>query len=120
VALWFLRCLARPIDGAEAASGHVLRKADFWQRYARASLSARQKTVLNGYLDGLEGKLTTKKWATLGKCPVPTARRDINDPLDREILRRNPGGSKNTSYDLIAVADAPKPRLLGPDLTEGR
>jgi Fic family protein len=111
--VWFLGCLARAIDGAEAASDQVLRKADFWQRYARAPLSARQKTVLNRYLDGFEGKLTTKKWAAIGKCSVPTAQRDINDLLDREILRRNPGGSKNTSYDLLATADAtpdPDPR----------
>jgi hypothetical protein len=34
------------------------------------------------------------------KTSVPTAQRDINDLIERGILRRNPGGSKNTSYDL--------------------
>jgi Fic family protein len=98
--VWFLGCFARAIDGAEATGATVLRKADFWQRHAREPFGERQKTVLNRYLDGFEGKLTAKKWAVIGKCSIPTAQRDINDLVERGILRRNPGGSKNTSYDL--------------------
>jgi Fic family protein len=70
--LWFVECFARAIAGAGAACEHVLRKADFWRRYAREPFTARQKTVLNRYLDGFEGKLTAKKWAAIGKCSVPT------------------------------------------------
>ncbi|MBV9510933.1 MAG: DeoR family transcriptional regulator [Caulobacteraceae bacterium] len=47
-----------------------------------------------------EGLLTVKKWAALAKVSVPTAQRDISDLVERGVLRRNPGGSKNTSYDL--------------------
>jgi Fic family protein len=97
---WFLGCFSRAIDGAEAACANVLGKADFWQRYAREPFTERQKTVLNRFLDGFEGKLTARKWAAIGKCSVPTAQRDINELTGRHILRRNPGGSKNTSYDL--------------------
>jgi Fic family protein len=102
--IWFLGCLSRAIEGSRATSANVLRKADFWQRYNREPLSARQKTVLNRFLDGFEGKLTAKKWAAIGKCSIPTAQRDINELVERKILRRNPGGSKNTSYDLVAPA----------------
>jgi Fic family protein len=98
--VWFLSCFSRAIDGAEEACRKVLFKADFWQRYAREAFSERQKTVLNRFLDGLEGKLTVKKWAAIGKCSVPTAQRDITDLVARNILRRNPGGSKSTSYEL--------------------
>ncbi len=102
--VWFLGCLSRAIDGAEAACADVLRKADFWQRYAREPFTKRQKAVLNRILDGFEGKLTARKWAAIGKCSIPTAQRDINELVARGILRRNPGGSKNTSYDLTMVA----------------
>jgi Fic family protein len=34
----------------------------------------------------------------LAKCSIPSAQRDINDLLARGVLKRNPGGSKNTSY----------------------
>jgi len=98
--LWFLGCFSRAIDGAETGSATVLKKADFWQRYAREPLIDRQKTMLNRYLDGFEGNLTAKKWAKITKVSIPTAQRDINDLVERGILRRNPGGSKNTSYDL--------------------
>ena len=101
--IWFLSCFSRAIDGAEAAAANVLRKADFWQRYAREAFSTRQKAVLNRFLDGFEGKLTAKKWVALAKVSIPTAQRDINDLVERGILRRNPGGSKNTSYDLAEL-----------------
>jgi Fic family protein len=48
-----------------------------------------------------EGKLTARKWAVIGKCSMPTAQRDINDLLARGVLRRNAGGSKNTSYEVV-------------------
>jgi Fic family protein len=98
--VWFLKCFSRAIDGAEIATTNVLRKADFWQRYAREIFNERQKAVLNRYLDGFEGNLTAKKWAALTKASIPTAQRDINDLLVRHILQRNVGGSKNTNYDL--------------------
>ena len=100
--VWFLECLARAIDGAEEVCTHVLRKADFWQRYAHEAFNDRQRKVLNQYLDGFEGKLTANKWAAIAKCSIPTAQRDINALVGRGVLRRNPGGSKNTSYDLVA------------------
>lgn len=100
--VWFLECFARAIDGAEDVCAHVLRKADFWQRYAHETFTERQKKVLNRYLDGFEGKLTAKKWATIAKCSVPTAQRDINALLERGVLRRSPGRGKNTSYDVVA------------------
>ncbi len=98
--LWFLDRFSRAIDGSEAVCAAVLRKAEFWQRCAREPFTERQKRVLNRYLDGFEGKLKTRKWAEIGKCSIATAQRDINELVDRGILRRNPGGSKNTSYDI--------------------
>lgn len=100
--VWFLECFARAIDGAEEGCAHVLRKADFWQRYAREPFTDRQKKVLNRYLDGFEGNFTAKKWAAIGKCSVPTAQRDINELLERGVLRRNPGRGKKTTYELAA------------------
>jgi Fic family protein len=98
--VWFVECFSRAIDGAAATSATVLGKAAFWQSYAHAVFTERQKRVLNRFLDGLDGKLTAKRWAAIGKCSVPTAQRDITDLVARGILVRNPGGSKNTSYQL--------------------
>jgi Fic family protein len=98
--VWFLGCFSRSIDGAEIASAAVLKKADFWQRYAREPLIERQRVMLNRYLDGFEGKLTAKKWSQMTNVSIPTAQRDISDLVERGILRRSASGSKNTSYDL--------------------
>jgi Fic family protein len=99
--VWFLGCFTRAITGAESIMAAVLRKADFWQRYADQPFSDRHKTVLNRLLDGFDGKLTAKKWATVTSVSIPTAQRDINELVDSGVLVRNPGGSKNTSYDLV-------------------
>lgn len=95
---WFLGCFTRAVGNASSLSAGVLRKHRFWRLHQDAGLTDRQRAVLNRYLDGFEGNLTAKKWAALAKCSVPTAQRDINDLVDRGLLIRNPGGSKNTSY----------------------
>jgi Fic family protein len=97
---WFLACFTRAIDGAEASSADVLRKAEFWRVHERVPLSDRQRRILNHCLDGFQGHLTARKWAVLGKCSPASAQRDIADLVGKGMLKRNPGGSKNTSYDL--------------------
>ncbi len=97
---WFVVCFGRAIDMAEDESRTVLRKAEFWRQYANEPLSARQKIVLNRFLDGFEGNLTARKWAALGKCSLDTAQRDITDVLARGLVVRNPGGSSRTSYSV--------------------
>jgi Fic family protein len=110
--LWFLGCFTRAIDGAQTIMANVLRKADFWQKYAGMEFVDRQREMLNRCLQGFEGKLTAKKWALITKVSIPTAQRDINDLIERGILQRNPGGSKNTSYDL---AEPPRQTVGTPD-----
>ncbi|MBK9441874.1 MAG: Fic family protein [Comamonadaceae bacterium] len=99
---WFLGCLLRAVQGADATLTGVLDKAQFWQRWAGTPMNARQTTILNRVLDGFEGKLTNAKWATLGKCSADTALRDINDLLARGVLRKLGGGGRSTGYELSA------------------
>ena len=95
---WFAGCYTRAIEHAERAGADVLAKAEFWRKFADEALSARQKLVLNRFLDGFEGNLTAKKWAAIGKCSVDTAQRDINALVERRLLVKAPGGGKNTAY----------------------
>ena len=97
---WFLDCLGRALAGSDAALSSVMRKARFWEKFARVGLNDRQVKVLNRMLDGFEGKMTSSKWAKLAKCTQDTAHRDIQDLIDRGALKRNPGGGRSTSYDL--------------------
>jgi Fic family protein len=101
---WFLGCLGRALDGAEAALSAVLNKAKLWQRINRRPVNERQRMVINRLLNGFQGFLTTSKYAKLAKCSTDTALRDIQELLDRHILVQNPGGGRSTSYRL-AEAD---------------
>lgn len=98
---WFLGCLSRAFDGAETILGSVLKKARFWERHGGEEFNERQRKVLNRLLDGFEGKMTSSKWAALGKCSQDTASRDIDDLVKRGILAKDAAGGRSTSYSLI-------------------
>src|SRR5437762_3058866 len=100
---WFLACLGRAFDGTEVTLGAVLRKARFWEKYARVQVNDRQRDVINRLLDGFTGKLTTTKWATLEKCSHDTALRDIQGLIEQGLLRKDPGGGRSTSYSLVVA-----------------
>jgi Fic family protein len=97
---WFLNCLLRAIESSQETLSTVLKKARFWERFAKEPLNERQIKVLNKLFDGFEGKLTTSKWAKLAKCSQDTAYRDILDLLTRRALKKDPGGGRSTSYSL--------------------
>jgi len=98
--LWFLNCLGRAIDGAHLTLKTVIDKARFWDHIKDAPLNERQRSVINRLLDGLEGKLTSSKYATLTKCSQDTAHRDIQALLECGVLVQNPEGGRSTSYSL--------------------
>jgi Fic family protein len=98
---WFLGCLDRAFDGAETILAAVLEKARFWELHGGEQFNDRQRKILNRLLDGFEGKLTSTKWATLGKTSQDTASRDIDDLVKRGILIKDPAGGRSTSYSLV-------------------
>jgi Fic family protein len=100
---WFLGCLDRAFDGAQTILADVLRKARFWELHGGESVNDRQRKILNRVLDGFDGKLTSSKWAKLGKCSQDTASRDIDDLIKRGILVKDPAGGRSTSYSLADI-----------------
>ncbi|MXX91352.1 MAG: Fic family protein [Boseongicola sp. SB0677_bin_26] len=102
---WFLGCLDRAFDGAEAVLANVFLKARFWERHVQAPFNPRQRDMLGRLLDGFEGKLTSSKWARIEKCSPDTALRDINELIGLGVLQRDPGGGRSTSYSLAEGAD---------------
>ena len=98
---WFLGCLGRSFDEAKETLAAVFRTARFWGSHAGAPFNERQSLMLNKLLDGIEGKLTSSKWAKMAKCSQDTALRDIADLVDRGILAKDPAGGRSTSYSLL-------------------
>ena len=91
----------RAIASAQVTLDGVLAKARFWQRFADIPLNERQVKLLNRLLDGFEGKLTSSKWAAIGKCSPDTALRDITQLVTLGVLRKSAGGGRSTGYELV-------------------
>lgn len=100
---WFSNCFGRAVESAQKMLETTLRKARFWEAHAGQNMSERQRRIINRLLDGFEGKVTTGKWAALGKCSQDTAYRDILDLVARGILEKGPGSGRSTSYVLAEV-----------------
>lgn len=99
---WFLACLDRAIAGAEDTLSGVIQKARFWEAIKDIPLNERQRKVISKLLEGLEGTLTTSKWAKLTRTSPDTALRDITDLVERGVLVKDAGGGRSTSYSLRA------------------
>ncbi len=99
--IWFLQCLLSAILASEETLGQVLKKARFWEKHASTILNKRQHLMLNKLLDGFTGKLNSSKWAKITKCSSDTALRDIQDLINKNILQKETGGGRSTSYTLV-------------------
>ncbi len=101
---WFLCCLATAMFESEQLIQSVVQKARFWQQHFQTELNARQRKVLNRLLDagldGFEGGMNTRKYASLTKVSKATASRELTDLLSKECLVKRSGGGRNTAYDI--------------------
>lgn len=95
---WFLQTLNKAIDQSSKTIRLVLDRAEFWRKLDGFSLNDRQRMMLGRLKAGFEGKLTTTKWAKICKTSPDTALRDINDLIEKGILKQDSSGGRSTSY----------------------
>jgi Fic family protein len=102
--LWFIRCFDHALEEAEATLAVVLFKATFWKRHAEITVNERQRKVLNTLLDigkgNFEGGLSTRKYMGMTKTSRATAWREIEDMLQKKMLRALPGRGRNAAYEI--------------------
>lgn len=102
--LWFFGCLGRAIAATEKTLATILLKAKFWKLHSDVLLGERQRKVLNRLLDagpdGFEGGLSTRKYMGMTKISRATAWREIEDLLQKKMLRALPGGGRSTAYEI--------------------
>jgi Fic family protein len=103
--VWFLECYRHAVQKSDKIIGNVLAKADFWQEHAQLELNERQRKVLNRILEAGSGNfvggLTTRKYVSIAKTSRATAFREIEELLNKNILRQLPGKGRSVHYDLI-------------------
>ncbi|OBQ55961.1 Fic family protein [Tamlana sp. s12] len=101
--VWFLTCLINALKSTDSILIKTLFKADFWQKHVYTTINDRQKKLLNKLMDGFEGKLTSSKWAKIAKCSKDSAVRDINDLIEKGILKKEVAGGRSTNYELVGM-----------------
>jgi len=99
--VWFLNTLKQALTKALQKTDNTIRKVKFWDIHQDTKLNERQKKVLNMLFDGFEGKLNSSKWYKINHCSQDTATRDLNDLVEKQILRRSEEGGRSTNYELI-------------------
>ncbi|MBA3664838.1 MAG: Fic family protein, partial [Bacteroidetes bacterium] len=99
--VWFLKCLDRSLDVTDTTLKRVLHKTRFWDTHSQTPVNERQRLMINKLFDGFEGKLTTSKWGKITKCSPDTALRDVHDLMNKNILVKEEGGGRSTSYCLM-------------------
>ncbi len=100
---WFFKCLAQAIEKSGQTLEDVLGKARFWKEHPEASFNERQRSLITRLIGGFQGKLTSSKWAKIAKCSQDTALRDINDLVNRKVLKKEDSGGRSTHYRLVGT-----------------
>jgi Fic family protein len=100
---WFLACFARALERSDDILNGVFSKTTFWRLHAQASLTERQKKVINRLLDqgpgGFQGGMTTQKYASMAHCSPATAFRELDQLYKLGILERV-GQGRGVRYEL--------------------
>ena len=89
------------LSSTEETLASVLAKARFWENHRGVVVNERQRKIINMQFDGFFVKLTSGKWAKIGKCSTDTALNDIKDLVEKGILRKNNEGGRSTNYSLV-------------------
>lgn len=97
---WFLTCLIQALKSTESIQSRTLFKSEFWKRYSKINLNERQTMMIDLLINEFSGKLTSTKWAEITGCSSDSALRDIQDLMEKNVLRKEYGGGRSTCYEL--------------------
>ncbi len=100
---WYLCCMKAALKNTDILLESVLAKANFWKNATHLNFNERQNKMINMLFDGFNGKLNTSKWAKINKCSQDTALRDIQDLMEKKVLKKDESGGRSTNY-LLSLA----------------
>jgi len=103
--LWFLNCVGGAVENSEQIISNVFKRAEFWKKHAQSQLAERQRKVVMKMLEAgpkcFAGGLTTRKYVSMTKASRATAFREMNDLLEKGILRHAEGKGRSVSYEIV-------------------
>lgn len=97
---WFIDCLHRAMHQADDLVAEHLAGLKIRDRINGLNLNERQRAMLNRMSQETDKPISSSVWASHTNCSQDSAGRDIHDLLERNILLREPGGGRSTSYSL--------------------
>jgi len=110
---WFLDCFERALHASEINLEIILDKAHFWEKHKFTAINSRQRKIINYLYDNYYkevGFLRTSTYAKLADCSTDTALRDLQDLVEKEILKSEDSGKK-TNYLIISQKNIRIPRV---------
>jgi len=99
----FLTMLEDAILQGISRINHFMRKTRYWQKHSQTLLNARQLKLLNTLLDAKEkdedtANIYASKYMSITSVSKATATRELSDLLQKNCIRKLPGGGRNTRY----------------------
>lgn len=98
--VWFFDCLDRSMDSTDGTLEKINQRNRFWEKQRHTVFNARQQKMLDVMLGDFYGKLNVSKWAKMTNCSTDTALRDIQDLIAKDVLVKDDGRGRSTSYSL--------------------
>lgn len=100
--LWFLQALKSAIENCEREIAATLKKVLFLQKNQQADLSSRERTVIDAVWNGeLPAVFSVKEVAAFTGTSHDSALRDIQDLIQKGIVRPEKKGGRSQKYSLI-------------------
>ena len=100
--LWFLSAMQKSIEDSKKEIAGALKKMQFLQKNQQADLSGRERKIIEAVWNGeLPAVFSVKEVAAFTGTSHDSALRDIQDLIQKEIVRPENKGGRSQKYSLI-------------------
>ncbi len=96
--VWYFERLIAALEATDETLSNILAKAKFWELHKTTRFNERQVEMINKLQGDFVGKLSSSKWAKMTKTHRDTARRDIQDLIEKGVLSDSGEGGRSTNY----------------------